>query len=61
MHIPKWDTIYVIEVKVDRSAKECIKQIEENFEKQYKKLFKKVVKIGVNRDRKRKKVDVAKA
>ena len=61
MHIPKWDTIYVIEVKVDRSTKECIKQIEEKYEKQYKLLYKKVVKIGVNWDRKKEKVDVAKA
>ena len=58
MHIPKWDTIYVVEVKVDRSTKECIKQIEEKYEKQYKKLYKKIVKIGVNWDRKEKVVDI---
>ena len=58
MHIPKWDTIYIIELKVDRSVKECIKQIEEKYEKQYKKDYKKIVKIGVNRNRKGKKVGV---
>ena len=58
MHIPKWDTIYVVEVKVNRSVKECIKQIEEKYEKQYKKDYKKVVKIGVNWNKKNKKVGV---
>ena len=58
MHIPKGDTIYVIEPKVDRSTKECIKQIEEKYEKQYKLLYKKVVKIGVNWDKNKDKVDV---
>ena len=58
MHIPKWDTIYVIEPKVDRSTKECIKQIEEKYEKQYKLSYKKVVKIGVNWDRNNEKIDV---
>ena len=58
MHIPKWDTIYLVEVKVDRSTIECIKQIEEKYEKQYKNLYKKIVKIGINWNRKGEKVNV---
>ena len=58
MHIPKGDTIYIVEVKVDWSTKECIKQIEEKYEKQYINIFKKIVKIGVNRNMKGKKVGV---
>jgi len=57
-HIPKDNTIYVLEVKINESTKKAIAQIDEKYTEQYKDLYQHIVKIGVNWNKKRKKVEV---
>ena len=58
LHIPKDDTVYVLEFKVDGSTDEAIAQIEENYESSYRQAFSQIIKIGVNWMRKDKAVEV---
>jgi len=57
-HIPKDNIIYVLEVKINESTKKAITQIDEKYTAQYKDLYQEVVRIGVNWNKKRKKVEV---
>lgn len=58
LHIPKDDTVYVLEFKVNGNTEEAIKQIEDNYELSYRNSFAEVVKIGINWDRQGKEVEV---
>jgi hypothetical protein len=58
LHIPKVDTVYVLELKADDSAEKAITQIEEKYETIYQNSFANVVKIGINWDKKNQKVEV---
>ncbi len=58
LHIPKDETVYVLEFKVDGKADEAIAQIEKKYEAGYQNSFSKVVKIGINWDKETQKVDV---
>ena len=59
MHIPKDDTVYVLEIKVNDKAENAIKQIKEKYEISYRNSFRRVVKIGINWERKKKNITVA--
>ena len=57
LHVSINDCFYILEIKVDDNAHNCIKQIEEQYEPAYQDKFKKIVKIGINWNRKRKEID----
>jgi hypothetical protein len=59
LHMSKDDTVYVLEAKVNDKADNAIKQIKEKYGASYRDSFSEVVKIGINWDQKKKKVDVA--
>ncbi|SLM32782.1 conserved hypothetical protein with an AAA-ATPase domain [Desulfamplus magnetovallimortis] len=58
LHIPKDDTVYILELKVDDKAINAITQIEEKYEASYQKSFARIVKIGINWEKTVKNVDV---
>lgn len=58
LHIPKDDTVYVLEIKVDEKAENAIAQIEEKYESSYRNSFAQVVKIGINWNKEEKKAEV---
>ena len=58
LHIPKEDTVYVLEFKVDENVDEAMAQIEKQYEASYQNSFTKVVKIGINWDKKNQKAEV---
>ena len=58
LHIPRDDTVYVLELKVNDKAENALAQIEEKYESSYRKNFANVVKIGINWNKSDKKTEV---
>lgn len=58
LHIPKENTVYVLEFKVNESAAVAITQIEKEYEKSYRNHFAEVAKIGINWDKENRNVEV---
>ncbi len=58
LHIPKGDTVYVLEFKVNKSVDDAIAQIEKEYEPSYRNNFAEVVKIGINWDKEKQKIEV---
>ncbi len=60
LHIPKDETVYVLEFKVNESPEKAMIQIEETYEESYRNHFDEVIKIGINWDKENRNVEVMK-
>ena len=58
LHIPKDETVYVLEFKVNQNVDEAIAQIEKKYEQSYQNSFAKIVKIGINWDKEKQTTEV---